>query len=115
MADSQEDADKNPQYWEEYSNFQRTKHELIRLYLSGWFGILGSTHGRIVYFDTHAGRGKYHTGEAGSPLVAIRTLLDHSRRARPVGQSLEVASHHKSASSSIGSLSFTGKSFGNGA
>ena len=58
MECSSEDADKNPEHWEEYSNFQRTKHELIRLYLSGWFSILGSTHGRVVYFDTHAGRGQ---------------------------------------------------------
>ena len=61
-----EDADK-PQHWEEYTNFQRTKHELIRLYLSGWFSILGSTHGRIVYFDTHAGRGKYEPGTPDRP------------------------------------------------
>lgn len=75
-------SDTNPQYWSEYSNLQHVKHELIRRYLGGWFAKLGSWAGRVVYFDTHAGRGKHLTGELGSPLVALRTLLDHSSRDR---------------------------------
>jgi len=30
--------------------------------------------------DTHAGRGKHVSGEEGSPLVAMRTFLEHSWR-----------------------------------
>jgi three-Cys-motif partner protein len=33
-------------------------------------------------FDTHAGRGKHLTGELGSPLVALTTLLRHTARER---------------------------------
>src|SRR3954466_8975524 len=71
-------ADPNPKYWLEYSNLQRVKHDLIRFYLGGWFPKLGSWAGRVSYFDTHAGRGSYATGELGSPLVALDTLLSHS-------------------------------------
>lgn len=75
-------ADENPQYWREYSNLQRTKHELIRQYLGGWFAKLGSWAGRVIYFDTHAGRGSHVTGQLGSPLVALNTLLTHGHRER---------------------------------
>ncbi len=75
-------ADDNPRYWKEYSNLQRTKHELIRQYLGGWFAKLGSWAGRVIYFDTHAGRGSHATGQLGSPLVALNTLLGHSARDR---------------------------------
>jgi three-Cys-motif partner protein len=69
-------------YWNEYSNLQKTKHDLIRFYLGGWFAKLGSWSGRVLYFDTHAGRGKHLSGELGSPLVALTTLLSHSARDR---------------------------------
>lgn len=74
--------DAHPEYWGDYSNLQHVKHELIREYLNGWFPKLGLWSGRIDYFDTHAGRGKYASGEAGSPVVAIDTLLRHNFRDR---------------------------------
>ena len=74
--------DTNPQYWREYTNLQHVKHQLIREYLNGWFPKLGFWSGRIVYLDTHAGRGKHETGERGSPVIAIETLLAHSFRDR---------------------------------
>jgi len=67
----------NQQYWDEYSNLQHTKHRIIREYLNGWFPKLGLRAGRILYLDTHAGKGKHSSGEEGSPLVALRTLLEH--------------------------------------
>jgi len=70
------------QYWAEYSNLQRVKHELIRRYLGGWFAKLGSWAGKVIYLDTHAGRGKHLAGQLGSPLVALDTLLRHSHRDR---------------------------------
>ena len=45
-----------------------------------WFPKLGYWSGRIVYLDTHAGRGKHTGGQLGSPLVALRTLLEHRFR-----------------------------------
>lgn len=72
--------DSNPKYWQEYTNLQHIKHALIQNYLNGWLPKLGSWSGRILYFDTHAGRGKHARGQAGSPLVAMRTLLDHKYR-----------------------------------
>jgi len=73
-------ADANPKYWSEYSNLQKTKHELIKHYLNGWLPKLGYWSGRVIYFDTHAGRGMHAGGQLGSPLVALKTLLEHRFR-----------------------------------
>ena len=73
-------ADSHPEYWKEYTNLQHIKHELIRNYLNSWLPKLGSWSGRILYLDTHAGRGKHLTGDLGSPLVALKTILNHSYR-----------------------------------
>lgn len=73
-------VDTSPDYWDVYTNLQHTKHALIREYLNGWFPKLGLWSGRIVYLDTHAGRGIHGSGERGSPLVALETLLNHSFR-----------------------------------
>lgn len=70
----------NASYWQGYGPFQKVKHDLIRNYLGGWFPKLGTWAGRVLYVDTHAGRGRYRSGEPGSPLVALRTLLEHSYR-----------------------------------
>ena len=77
-------VDANPDYWDDYSNLQRVKHELIQEYLNGWFPILGlgSLSGRIAYIDTHAGRGIHSDNELGSPFVALDTFLCHSFRVR---------------------------------
>jgi len=72
--------DPRPSYWENVTNLQRVKHELIRCYLGGWFAKLGYTTRRVIYFDTHAGRGEYRDGRSGSPLVALETLLGHAHR-----------------------------------
>ena len=72
----------NQQYWDEYSNLQHTKHRIIREYLNGWFPKLGLWAGTILYLDTHAGRGKHSSGKEGSPLVALRSLLEHKAKKR---------------------------------
>jgi three-Cys-motif partner protein len=36
--------------------------------------------GRVLYVDTHAGRGRYESGDPGSPVIALQTLLRHSYR-----------------------------------
>lgn len=76
-------VDTNPEYWLEYSNIQKVKHEIIRTYLGGWFpkltlGNWGSK--RVLYVDTHAGRGKHMEGQLGSPLVALDAFLGHQFR-----------------------------------
>lgn len=72
--------DSVPGYWEDYNNLQRVKHALVKRYLDGWFAKLGFWAGRVVYCDTHAGRGRHAGGEHGSPLVALKSLLNHSHR-----------------------------------
>jgi len=82
-------ADTNPDYWSEYSNLQHIKHAIIRDYLNGWFPKLTlGPHGvrRLLYIDTHAGRGTHLAGQLGSPLVALTTLLDHSARDQILSQ-----------------------------
>ena len=60
--------------------FQQVKHSLIKHYLNGWLPKLGTWAGRVLYVETHAGRGRHSSGDAGSPLVALDTLLSHSYR-----------------------------------
>jgi len=72
--------DTNPSYWDEYTNLQFVKHKLIEEYLKGWFPKLGSWSGNILYIDTHAGKGRHKGGQEGSPLIALRTFLNHTRR-----------------------------------
>ena len=56
-------SDPNPTYWEQYGPFQHVKHELIRCYLNGWYPKLGTWARRVLYVDTHAGRGRYESGD----------------------------------------------------
>jgi three-Cys-motif partner protein len=67
-------------YWDEYSNLQFVKHKIIRSYLNGWFPKLGFWSGKIIYVDTHAGRGRHRRGEEGSPIIALKTFLEHRAR-----------------------------------
>lgn len=75
-------ADLSPEYWREYGPFQHVRHLLIKYYLDGWFPklALGTWAGRVLYIDTHAGRGRHSSGEIGSPLVALKALLEHQYR-----------------------------------
>jgi three-Cys-motif partner protein len=59
------------------------KHAILRKYLGGWMPklMLGG-HGRVLFIDAFAGPGEYKGGEEGSPIIALRTLLDHRERDR---------------------------------
>ena len=53
------------------------KHELLEHYLGAWFPILASRERRIIFLDGFAGPGIYDDGQPGSPIIALRTLLNH--------------------------------------
>jgi len=53
------------------------KHIILEHHLNAWFPILSMKFGRVVYLDGFAGPGVYSKGEEGSPVIAIRTALNH--------------------------------------
>jgi three-Cys-motif partner protein len=57
------------------------KHELLRRYLGAWFPIMASSgyRGRLLFLDGFAGPGIYKGGQPGSPLIALKTLLEHEQ------------------------------------
>ena len=56
------------------------KHAIVREYLVRWFPIMASVDRKLIYFDGFAGPGRYASGEDGSPIVALKALLEHARR-----------------------------------
>lgn len=54
------------------------KHDLLKRYLGAWFPIMSRFEKKLVFIDGFAGPGIYDTGEPGSPIVALRALIDHS-------------------------------------
>jgi three-Cys-motif partner protein len=71
-------TDSDPSKWE-CPPHTKAKHQMLNRYLGGWYPILSSWNGRIVFLDGFAGRGRYNDGSEGSPLIALRCLLDHNR------------------------------------
>jgi three-Cys-motif partner protein len=67
-----------PEKWE-YRQHMRVKHSILSKYLDGWIRHLGSTRKRLLYFDGFAGRGVYESGEAGSPIIAMRIARKDER------------------------------------
>lgn len=51
--------------------------EMLAKYLDAWYPIIASWNGRLVFLDGFAGRGRYTDGSEGSPLIALRRLIDH--------------------------------------
>ena len=60
----------------------QAKHQILEEYLKKWFPILGSTAEQVVYLDGFAGPGIYSNDEEGSPVIAIRTALQHTHSRR---------------------------------
>ena len=56
----------------------KVKHLILRRYLDAWLPIMATWNGRIVFIDGFAGPGRYSGGEPGSPVIALRALLEHS-------------------------------------
>lgn len=64
----------------------QAKHQVLRAYLSAWLPVMGQQALRIndpvnppklLMVDGFAGPGRYATGEDGSPLIMLKTLLEH--------------------------------------
>jgi three-Cys-motif partner protein len=64
-----------------YDEHTRGKHEILIRYMKAWLPILGTLSRQLVIVDAFAGRGRYTTDEAGSPLllrdIAGRVASDH--------------------------------------
>ena len=58
----------------------KAKHVILRSYLSAWLPIMSKYNGRLVLVDGFAGPGRYLSGEDGSPLVMLKTFLEHDYR-----------------------------------
>jgi three-Cys-motif partner protein len=56
----------------------RAKHLILQRYLHAWLPIISSKRGRVVFIDGFAGPGEYAGGEEGSPVIAMRALIDHA-------------------------------------
>jgi three-Cys-motif partner protein len=56
------------------------KHLVLRAYLDAWLPIMGRWNGRILFIDGFAGPGQYVGGEDGSPLIALRSLIEHNAK-----------------------------------
>src|SRR4051794_40459964 len=56
----------------------KAKHDLYRRYLDRWMPIIvRSFGGRCTYAEGFAGPGFYKDGSPGSPVIALRALLNH--------------------------------------
>lgn len=54
------------------------KHLVLQYYLEMWLPIVGSRNSKILIVDGFAGPGSYEDGEDGSPVIAMRTLVNHT-------------------------------------
>ena len=65
----------------------RAKHQVLAAYLAAWIPVMGQQAlkvaglsrepPRLLVVDGFAGPGRYDKGEEGSPLIMLRSLLDH--------------------------------------
>jgi three-Cys-motif partner protein len=59
----------------------RAKHAILQRYLRAWIPILAQGgFPNILYIDGFAGPGRYAGGEDGSPIIAIKSALEHAAR-----------------------------------
>ena len=62
------------------------KHRVLRNYMDAWLPIMRSRSGRLLFIDGFAGPGEYAGGEDGSPIIALKSLVDHSAREKMKGE-----------------------------
>jgi len=53
------------------------KHAILKKYLDAWLPILTSRIPKVVFIDGFAGPGEYIGGKDGSPIIAIKSLINH--------------------------------------
>jgi three-Cys-motif partner protein len=73
--------DNDPNKWK-YDLHTRIKHSILMGYLSKWLQILASVGGSVVYVDAFAGRGRYETGQPGSPLLVLSLIQEEMNRTK---------------------------------
>ncbi len=54
------------------------KHMVLKSYMQAWLPIMTTWNERVLFIDAFAGPGEYSDGEPGSPVIALRALIDHS-------------------------------------
>ncbi len=65
----------NTTIWDRDSHTE-AKHRVLAGYYDAWYPIMLSTWPRLTVFEGYAGPGEYSDGEEGSPIIALRRLLD---------------------------------------
>lgn len=58
------------------------KHIILRKYLNAWLPIITRFNPRVLYIDGFAGPGLYSKGEVGSPIIAIKAVIEHKMQLR---------------------------------
>ncbi len=53
------------------------KHTILRKYLDAWLPIITKYNKRVNIIDGFAGPGEYFGGEDGSPIIIIRSIIEH--------------------------------------
>lgn len=69
-------ADHLPTIWP-IDPHTHAKHIILKRYLDAWLPIMTRSHGRVLYIDGFAGPGRYQEGEDGSPMIALKSALQH--------------------------------------
>ena len=55
---------------------------VLQNYMGAWLPKLTKWNGRVLFIDAFAGPGEYSRGEQGSPVIALRALIDHPAKSR---------------------------------
>ena len=58
----------------------RGKHLVLKNYMDAWLPIMRRWNGRVLFIDAFSGPGKYAGGEDGSPVIALKSLINHTRQ-----------------------------------
>jgi three-Cys-motif partner protein len=69
-------ANRLPTIWKIDSHTQ-AKHIILKKYLDAWLPIMTRWNGRVLYIDGFAGPGKYQGDEDGSPIIALKSAINH--------------------------------------
>ena len=58
------------------------KHLVLQHYMEAWLPIMTRWNSKVLFIDGFAGPGKYSKGEDGSPVIALKALVNHSAKRR---------------------------------